>query len=138
MIVVPDAGSLKLLAMMLGSSETIDTTLSLRLFVNNYTPDHSTLTANFTQASFTGYAAKTILRGDWQPPVLDSGRATMLLFTAPSQWTNGGSPVTVYGAYVVGVTTGVTLFAEKFALPQLIGPGNTIRYRVQFRGRQEP
>jgi len=138
MIVVPDAGDKKLLAMMLGSSESIDTTLSLRLFVNDYTPVAGTVTGDFTEATFTGYVRKTIIRSDWQPPTFVSPRAEMLLFTAPSEWTNGGGPVTVYGAYVVGVTTGVTLWAERFADPQLVPGGEKLRYRLKFRGRQEP
>jgi hypothetical protein len=138
MIVVPDAGSLKLLAATLGSSETVDVTFVLKLFSNNFTPNNTTLTSDFTEASFTGYAPVLFARSDWQRPALVSGKAGMLLFTAPSKFNNTGPSATVYGWYVVGLTTGVTLFCERFATPEVILPFQTLNLRIQFFGQQAP
>lgn len=136
-IVVPDAGAIQLLAQTLGSLLPVDGTCECRLFTNNYTPVAGTVTANFTEASFAGYAAKTVNRSEWTVPVIDAGRAKSLYGLAPFVWTNTGSTVTVYGAFIVGLTTGVTLWCERFAVAQVVSTGAMLRYRMVMKGKSE-
>lgn len=126
-----------MLASTLGSSLTTDLVLWLRLFSNDYTPGAASVTGDFVQPTFAGYAPIQVNRSDWQVPVIVSGKAQSLLFTGPAVWTTTDPTATVYGAYVVGQSTGVTWFAERFASPVIVTPTDPIRYRVAFTGRGE-
>ena len=88
--------------------------LKLHLYSNNYTPVAGSLLANFTEATFSGYAAQTITA--WQSPITVSGRAQL---TASALYTftksTGAVGNNIYGYYVTD-STGTTLkWAERDA-----------------------
>lgn len=104
------------------------TKLKVHLYTNNYTPIGSTTITDFTEATFTGYAAQNV-------PALgvvftnDSGQAEFDC-TATSTWTatDAVTPNTIYGYYVVDSTTGtIVRWAERFDTPvDMTAAGKTL------------
>lgn len=125
MQLIPDVGKVRLL------TDLIDQTGNwgdLRLFVNDVTPSESDTSSTFTEASFAGYAAGTVVRDiaspGWSTPTaLELGRVqskhSVISFSNTS-----GSSQTVYGSYV---TSGATLlWAERFANPETVANGASL------------
>jgi len=86
------------------------------LFINAIVPTASSIVSNFSEATFTSYAAQTIV---WNtPPYINAnGQAEMtggtLVFVA------GSAPTTqtVYGAFVTDSGGTNLLWAERFTIP---------------------
>lgn len=101
---------------------------SLRLFSSSHTPAVTDVLSTYTaiEASFTGYAAKTLTRSisgsTWSTPTAsgttidptnDNAKSTYDSGT-PQSW-SATSAETIYGYFWSGVTSGVLLVAEAFA-----------------------
>lgn len=101
-----------------------------RLFTNNYTPVHSSVPANFTEATFVGYSpvapnfAAAFLNGGGKAEI-DSAVVSWL-FTA------GVGTATVYGWYLTYDTGGgnVLVMATKFIVPVVLTPAAPTLDRV--------
>lgn len=94
---------------------------SVRLYTNNYTPIHTSVPANFTEATFVGYApvsppgfAAAFLNGFGQAET-DSG---VITFT----FTAGVGTVTVYGWFLTNLAGTKVLAATKFLVPIVLTP----------------
>lgn len=124
-VVIPDCGGLLLLQWALQSTTTPEN-LTLKLYTNSYSPIASSVAADFTEATFTGYVAKTLSRATWGNPT-QSGTAAQSLYSQLT-WTNTGSSQTIYGIYVVGATSGTLIFAEAFDAAFAASTGSTINY----------
>jgi hypothetical protein len=84
---------------------------TFRLFTNNITPGTATVLANFTEASFTGYAAVSGSTITWSAAAL-SGH---IAFSNGSNITfnnTSAAPVTIYGVYVTNAANTVLYYAE--------------------------
>lgn len=128
-LVLTNAGELKLLEWALKSTSTPED-LELRLFTNNYTPVAGSVTADFTEATFTDYAAKSLSRASWVAPATNgSGEAETTY--AVQTWTAGSSQ-TIYGYYVVGATSGTTIWAERFATARTPAIGDDLNVTPRF------
>ena len=68
----------------------------IRLFTNNFTPTTSTVVGDFTEATFTGYAA--IALSGWTAPTVASHVASTT--ANPATFTATGSFQSIYGWYV--------------------------------------
>lgn len=104
---VPDVGELVLLAAL----QTPFNTYVLHLYVNNYTPDDSSVAGNFTEASFPGYASITL--NTWGTPFTNGSNKgeideTDRVFTR----TAGAGSQDVYGYYIT-TGPGVLGWAER-------------------------
>lgn len=86
----------------------------LRLFANNATISATTVLADLTEATFTGYAAVTT--ATWPAPALDgSNRGSSLNTQGQFTPTAGGGSGNIYGWYLTN-SGGTVLYAvEKFA-----------------------
>jgi hypothetical protein len=106
-LVMPQEGRTLMLNRLFGKAATGD--LTLKLFQNNYTPVDTSNNAAFTEATFPGYAAITLLNANVTvTPATDNSSAA-----APQQtFTATGAGTSVYGYYVVSGTT--VVFAERF------------------------
>lgn len=88
---------------------------SLRLFVNDYTPDDTTVLANLTEMSTHGYAAKTLTKTSWVVTPGATGQPASGAY-AQQTWTfTVAAAVNVYGYHVVDVTSGLLLWVERFS-----------------------
>lgn len=121
--VVANIGELELLDKMLKDSLTTDEDYILKLYNNNVTPSSSSVVADFTEATFTNYVAKTLTRSSWSSATTDSlGQAQSSY--AKQSWTCGTVGDTIYGYYVIGATSGVLLWAEKFTVARVLSDLN--------------
>jgi hypothetical protein len=88
---------------------------TLKLYVNDYVPDDTSVAASFTEMSTCGYAAKTLTKTSW---VVTAGGVGAVASGAYAQQTftfTAGGPTSVYGYFVIDVTSGLLLWAERFA-----------------------
>jgi hypothetical protein len=98
------------LALEMITNKTAAEDLILRLYENDYTPVETSALVNFTEATFTGYSQASLANADWTIP--DGGPATHVKKTFTSS--AGSQSKSAYGYYVVHVTAGVVLYAERF------------------------
>lgn len=128
-LLVPTVGEDKLLAFTLGVSTPGNQTL--KLFVNDITPADADTAATFTEMSTLGYAAKTLTKTSW---VVAQASGVAQATYAEQSWTfTAGTLVTVYGYFIVDSTTGVLLWAERFAEGKdVMNAGDMIRITPKF------
>ncbi len=134
-IVIPNAGEALLLEWMLG--KTAPEAMTLKLYTNNYTPIETSVAGSFTEASGSGYAAKSLASASWS---VVSGDPAVGSY-AQQTWTFTGALGSVYGYYVVGATSGTILWAERFTDgPYTVGAsGDAIRItpRMTLKDQQD-
>lgn len=87
------------------------TALKVHLFVNNITPAVGDVLGSYTEASFTGYAAQSLVT--WGTITVGSHIATMTAAANTFTRTATGTVQTVYGYYVTDNTNTVLLWAER-------------------------
>jgi hypothetical protein len=138
-IVVVNEGAPFLLNATLGVEDATLWLNYLDLYTNNYTPVPASVLGNFTQPSFSGYSAFPLVNSDWASPTIISDRASSEYQAGtPITWTNGGpSPVTIYGYTVYNNDHNALLYAEKFATPRTLNPGDTLELILVFTGGTE-
>jgi len=108
-IKVPDVAELKLLDMLrttLNSSSP-----KICLFKNNYTPVDSSVLADFTAATFSGYAPVTFT--GLGTPATVSGRAVSTNSVAATWTKSGATGNDIYGYYVTDAAGTSLLWAER-------------------------
>jgi hypothetical protein len=112
--IVPTVGEDRILRRALGDITPSSFNLTLKLFVNDYTPVDGSTNASFTEMSTQGYSAKTLTAASWS--VAQNGSNEAEGTYAQQTWTfdgTGGSTV-IYGYYVVDEDN-VVMWAERFA-----------------------
>ena len=105
---IPNGGEQKLLEFMLG--KTAIEQFQLRLYSSNTTPGETDTAATYTQVSGGGYAAVGLTASNW---TATAGAPTAAVYPQVT-FSFTGSVGNVYGYYVVGVTSGTLLWAERF------------------------
>ena len=125
-MIFADVGELELLDKMLKDALTVDEDYTLKLYTNNETPTQASVAGDFTEATFTGYAAKTLTRAGWNAATTISNKASATYGTDQT-WTAGSSQ-TIYGAYVIGTTSTTLLWAELFASSVSLVDTDTLTY----------
>jgi hypothetical protein len=113
-IVVPYVGEMKMLEAVVNKTAPQD--LTLKLFKNNITPAETDTDLTYTEATFSGYAAKALAGASWGSAVSGSGGNPSSI-TYGSQQTfaanAGGQTDDIYGYYVVQAVSGVLMWAER-------------------------
>jgi len=112
--IVPTVGEDRILRRALGDITPVSFNLTLKLFVNDYTPVDGSVNGSFTEMSTQGYAAKTLTAASWT--VAQNGATKAEATYAQQTWTfdgTGGATV-IYGYYIVDEND-VVLMAERFA-----------------------
>lgn len=134
-LIIPNEGELELLDKMLKVALLVDEDYLLKLYKNNYTPDANSTASSFTEADFTGYSAKTLIRANWNTSTTVSGKAST---SYPQQsWTCGVSTNNVYGYYVLGADSGIVLWAERFTNTKTLEENDIINLTLRFTLRSE-
>jgi hypothetical protein len=111
---IPNEGKTRWLDLAIGGGTPTDTTFDVKLFQNNYTPTDSDTSASYTEATFTGYASVSVARSTYAASTIGSNIATSVSSATPTFTCTGGSAQTIYGAYVVGHTSGKVFAAVRF------------------------
>jgi len=132
-IFFPQVGDQKALSDFLSNGEN----WTIKLYSSNTTPAASDTAATYTEASFTGYASKTLTRsitsGTWSTPSTATPSVSNYNSGTGLTW-NSTSAQTVYGYYVVGAVSGTLIYAERFSSPiSLVNPSSlTIYPQISF------
>jgi len=138
MIVISSGAEIELLNKILRKDENV----ILKLYKNNYTPVAGSVAGSFTVADFTGYSNKTLAKTSWPiasnvSPVSPCTDIEASSSYAEQSWTCGSSGNTVYGYYVIGATSNVLLWADKFSAARTIAEGDILRIVPKFQLRSQ-
>jgi len=90
-------------------STTTPEAQTLKLFTNSHTPALGDTAGSYTEASGSGYSAKSLARASW------AGAATVATLTTkayPQQTFTFTGTITIYGYFIVGASSGTLLGAE--------------------------
>lgn len=123
-LLVPDVGEVELLDKMLKDALSTDEDYTLKLYKTDVTPAEGDTAGSYTEADFTGYAAKTLNRSGWAGATTTAG--TTSTSYAQQSWSMTGTSQTIYGYWVIGVTSAVALWAEKFAASRTLVDPSTL------------
>ena len=88
--------------------------LTMRIYGNNFTPNATSIAANFTEIAGGGYLAKPLIFANWSIVAGDPSQAT---YATIQKWTFTGpinAPGTIYGYYVTRNSDGKLMWAERF------------------------
>ncbi len=123
-LTVPDVGENSLLDMAL--SDAASAAQELRLY-SAVAPaiGEATVKANFTEATFTGYAMKPLVRATWNA-------ATGGDKAYPQQSWSPTSAQTILGYYVLEATNLEVLWAEAFAASRALENGDTLNLDISI------
>lgn len=114
-IVTPDSGTVALAAYLATVAGAMVLPLSMHLYQNDYTPTTTDTLANYTEATYDGYAAQVMVWASATIPTPGSGALTTWI---PLLWTPTGSitPNDIYGYYVTDAA-GTLMWAERAPSP---------------------
>jgi len=110
-LLVPDVGEVQLLSYAL--NKLTPENQIMRLFKNDYTPVEGSVLGDFTEATWTGYAQKSLTGSSWTVATVagvTTGTFAVQTFTSTA---NQAAELS-YGYYVLGATSGILLWAERF------------------------
>jgi hypothetical protein len=144
-ILVPDEGEVRLLERAIGTVVPTTTDLTVKLFVNDYTPVAATTGTDFTEMSTNDYVAKTVdidgtpevtITSETDPAGGDMAQAAFDEIVWTFDDTGGAN--TIYG-YWVEDEDGEVLFAERFAEERVVGEnGDQLLLTINFTNRSRP
>lgn len=122
-MVIPDEGKLKLAYWQFGTDGSDLPNFTLHLYDNDYTPDDDTTASDFTEATFTGYAAIAILRSEFGAPAIIAHVAYITRTPVPSFECTAGGPDLVYGWYLLTDDDDTVIAAQRFDVPRSMSAG---------------
>ena len=108
----------------------------VRLFQNNYTPSIASVLADFTQATFTGYAQAELLDTMAGLPRIDTDGNVYIVCNSVLSFTQTAdtTPNTVYGYYVVSDVGSHIIAAKRFDTPiEFNAAGIALDLELAFR-----
>jgi len=123
-LTIVDSAELYMLELLLGKSTTPQS-LTLRLFTNNATISGSTVLANLTECTLSGYSALALTSASWSSAVTASGKGSTSYPTLTFNFTNV-SAGNIYGLYLTSNTTGLLVAAEKFSTVRSVINGDSL------------
>ena len=125
-LVVPNVGEIKLLDNMLKAENR-----TLRLYSGAITPAEGDTLATYSgsEASFTGYSAKTLTGASWPTPTTNGANAAESSY-AQQSW-SATSTQTINGYYVVAADTTTLVWAESITPIGLTNP-STLNLTPKF------
>jgi hypothetical protein len=109
-LLAPNVGVQEILKRALNFSATGD--VKLHLFQNDYTPVEGSTVANLTEATWTGYAIKTLTGASWTVTNADPSEASYAIQTFTSS--AGSQNQANYGYYITDSANSILLWAERF------------------------
>jgi hypothetical protein len=122
-MVIPNEGKLLLLAWAIRDDTLFVGGYIVGLYSNNYTPVNSSVLADFTTASFTGYSVVPLARLDFAPPVILSNVAYITSSVTPIYDCTGGAPETIYGWFMADASLTHVIAAQRFDVPRVMSTG---------------
>ena len=116
---VPNVGEKKMLEIVAGLSTPQN--LVLHLFKNDITPASTMVLADYTEATFTGYAPVTLSSANWT--IAEAYQATATYSSSGVTFAcSGTTNEKVYGFYLSEANTSELMWSERFKGSDLSGP----------------
>jgi hypothetical protein len=113
--ILPDEGIADQLAYILSATISGVLPWQLLFFTNDVTPTHATVLSDLLEATWSGYARRSLDRSVWTTPTVFGGCATSTYGTDPQQYSVGiVGDVTNYGAALVDASLGVIRWIQRF------------------------
>lgn len=112
---ISSSGNTVLLGSILNS--TAFATLTVRLYINNFTITDTSTTANFTEATFAGYSAQALTGANW---TVANTTGTAVASYPAIQWSVTATtnlPQTIYGYYITSGAGNTLVGADRFGTP---------------------
>lgn len=139
-IYIPNGSEQTVLSLILAGGTQEDFLLKLFSDANTFTS--TDVTASRTETSFTGYAntangtSNKITRSMWASGTWSGGQPTYLSISTPFVFTStaGSQSANVYGYYLVGATSNLLYFEERFpsAPYTIVNSGDSISITLKF------
>ena len=123
---IPNVGEGNMLEMIV--NKTAPENLILKLFTSNNTPADTDTASTYTEASFTGYTAKTLTGASWTVTPGTPSEAAFAQQTFAS--TASQTAATVYGYYVIQTTSTELMWSERFTDGPYVVTNNGDEIRV--------
>jgi hypothetical protein len=127
-LIVPDKGERALLDMMLSDASPNAQNLRLYTAVTGGLVE-GTVEGDFTEATFTGYAVRPLVRATWNAAATNTGTTSK---GYPQQTWSPLSSQTVLGYYVTENTAGDILWAEAYASGRALQSGDTLQQTISI------
>ena len=91
-------------------NKTAAQNLVLRLYSNNITPADTDIAGTYTEATFAGYAALTLVGATW-----GAAAAGSITYGSQQTFTRNvtGVPENIYGYYVTQAVSGILVYSER-------------------------
>jgi len=110
-LLVPNRGEQSVLELL--TNKRAVENLTLKLYVNNVTPAEGDTASTYTEMSTQGYAAINLVAGSW---TVTAGAPSDATYTQQTWTFDGTGGLTqVYGYFLVGTTSTLLYWAEKFS-----------------------
>jgi len=122
--VIPNEGKSLILDELFRLTTTRESFL-LKQFVSNTTVVDASTLADFTIATYTGYADVAVARGDWAAAAVAANIGSISKTTNPVFTCTADSPQTVYGLLLVGATSGKVYAGVNYSTPISMAPTAT-------------
>lgn len=125
MIVLPNAQRRAVVDGLTAEDGLLDGVIA-KLYQNDYTPTPQSVLADFTVATFAGYASSSAIT--WGPAFTDSLDQAQAVGSVKQFNCNASTtPNVIYGYYITSGDGATLIFAERFAEPQAInGVGDSV------------
>ena len=94
-------------------AKTAATVLILRLYTSNTTPAETDVTATYTEAAGSGYAAINLTGATWGAP--SEGAPSSIAYPQQTFTSSGGGWGNTYGYFMTRTTSGRIALAERFS-----------------------
>lgn len=98
------------------------------LFINSIVPTVDSIVSNFSEATFTSYAAQSVV---WNSPSYVNGNNQAEMTGGTLVFVAGSAPTlqTIYGAFITDLGGTNLLWAERFSIPVIINSsGDGVTY----------
>jgi hypothetical protein len=123
LMVIPNEGKQLWLYYVLSSDGSDVEDFVVDLFSSNTTVVDASTGADFTIATFSGYAQVSVPRTDFGSTSIVSNVAQIDDTTPPAFTCSGGSPQTVYGWIMRGAVSGTIYAGQNFDTPRVMSGG---------------
>lgn len=107
-LLVPDVGEVAALDMWL--SDAAPEAQTLKLYLNDISPAEGDTAVTYTEATISGYSAKSLVRATWGAAATVTGTTTKAYPAQVFSFTGTGI---IVGYFVIKVTAGTLLWAER-------------------------
>lgn len=122
--VVPNEGKIIALDELFRSNTARESFLLAQFTAGGPVADASVF-ADFTLASYTGYATVAIARASWSAAIVAANVGSISKATDPVFSCTGGSPQTVNGLLLYGATSGKIYLGVNYSTPAVMSAGTT-------------